>query len=54
MSAMPPEVRERFLGKLREQVNEAKKASQINEAVTIELIDADTNQVMDTLTTATS
>lgn len=54
MSAMPPEVRERFLGKLREQVNAAKKTHQISEAVMIELIDADTNQIMDTLSTATS
>ncbi len=49
MSAMPPEVRERFLGKLREQVHAAKKTHQINDAVMIELIDVDTNQVMDTL-----
>lgn len=54
MSAMPPEVRERFLGKLREQVNEAKKTNRISDAVMIELIDADTNQIMDTLSTATS
>lgn len=54
MSAMPPEVRERFLGKLREQVNDAKKTNRIGDAVTIELIDADTDQIMDTLSTATS
>lgn len=54
MSAMPPEVRDRFLGKLRAQINEAKTANQVNEPMTIELIDADTNQNMATLSTATS
>ncbi len=51
MSAMPPEVRERFLGKLRTQVTEAKSANSINGTAKIELIDADTNQVMETITT---
>lgn len=54
MSAMPPEVRERFLGKLRTQVDEARNAHHVNEAITIELIDADTNQVMETLSTVVS
>ncbi len=53
MSAMPPEVRERFLGKLRMQVTEAKSANSINGTAKIELIDADTNQVMEIITTAT-
>jgi tetratricopeptide (TPR) repeat protein len=54
MAGMPAEVRERFLGKLRTQVNDAKTANNLNDTVTIELIDADTNQVMDTLSTAAS
>ena len=54
MSAMPPEVRERFLGRLRTQVSEAKNTNKINEAVSIELIDAETNQIMDTLAMAAS
>src|SRR5581483_855123 len=47
MSAMPAEVRERFLGKLRTQLTEARNTNNINNPVTIELVDADTNQVMD-------
>jgi len=54
MSAMPPEVRERFLNKLRSQVSEAKNANNINDSVSIEFIDADTNQVMETLVMAAS
>lgn len=54
MAAMPPEVRERFLGKLRMQVTEAKSANGIGGPAKIELIDADTKQVMETITTATS
>jgi tetratricopeptide (TPR) repeat protein len=51
MSAMPQEVRERFLGKLRTQVTEAKSATSISSMAKIELIDADTNQIMETITT---
>lgn len=51
MSAMPQEVRERFLGKLRTQVTEAKSANSISSIAKIELIDADTNQIMETITT---
>ena len=54
MSGMPAEVRERFLGKLRTQINEVKIANKVNDPVIIELIDADTNQLMDTLSTAAS
>jgi tetratricopeptide (TPR) repeat protein len=50
MSAMPAEVRERFLGKLRGQVAEAKSANHINDAVKIDLVDLDTNNVMETIT----
>jgi tetratricopeptide (TPR) repeat protein len=51
MSAMPQEVRERFLGKLRTQVTDAKNANSISATTKIELIDADTNQVMETIVT---
>ena len=51
MAAMPQEVRERFLGKLRSQVTEAKSANSVAETAKIELIDADTNQIMETITT---
>ena len=51
MSAMPQEVRERFLGKLRTQVTEAKSATSVRSMAKIELIDADTNQIMETITT---
>jgi tetratricopeptide (TPR) repeat protein len=54
ISAMPPEVRERFLGKMRTQIADAKNSNHFGEQVQIELIDIDTNQVMDTLTTGTS
>lgn len=54
MAGMPAEVRERFLGKLRTQVNDAKAANNLRNTVTIELFDADTNQPMDTLSTAAS
>jgi tetratricopeptide (TPR) repeat protein len=54
MSGMPPEVRERFLGRLRTQVTAAKTANNVNDIVQLELIDADTNQIMDTLSTAAS
>jgi tetratricopeptide (TPR) repeat protein len=54
MAGMPTEVRERFLGKLRVQINEAKATNNVSDTVTIELIDTDTNQIMDTLSTATS
>jgi hypothetical protein len=48
---MPREVRERFLGKLRTQVAEAKSANSVSGTAKIELIDADTNQIMETITT---
>jgi len=54
MTAMPPEIRERFLDKLRAQVTEAKNAKNVNGTAKVELIDADTNHVMETITTATS
>jgi hypothetical protein len=54
MAGMPPEVRERFLSKLRTQLTEAQNANNINGTVTIELIDVDTQNVMDTISTAIS
>lgn len=49
MSAMPPEVRERFLGKLRTLIGEAKNANGVSGTAKVELIDADSQQVMETL-----
>lgn len=54
MAGMPEEVRERFLSKLRAQVNDAKAANKLGDTVTVELIDTDTNQTMETLSTAAS
>ncbi len=54
ISAMPPEVRERFLGKMRSQLTDAKNSHHLNEQVSIELVDVDTNQVMETVTTRSS
>lgn len=49
MSAMPPEVRERFLGKLRALIGEAKKTNGVSGTAKVELIDADSQQIMETL-----
>lgn len=54
MSGMPQDVRDRFLAKLRIQVGVAKKTNNIEENVTVEFIDADTQSVMETLQTETS
>ena len=54
MSGMPQDVRDRFLAKLRIQVGVAKKTNNIEENVTVEFIDADTQNVMETLQTETS
>ena len=54
MSGMPQDVRDRFLAKLRIQIGVAKKTNQINDTVTVELIDADSQAVMETLSTETS
>jgi len=54
MAGMPPEVRERFLSKLRTQVTEAGNANNLASPIKIELIDADTQQVMETLRTEKS
>jgi len=49
MSAMPPEVRERFLGKLRTLIDDAKKTNGISDTAKVELIDANSQQVMETV-----
>ena len=54
MAGMPEGVRDRFLAKLRIQVGVAKKTSSIEENVTVEFIDVDTQNVMETLQTETS
>jgi tetratricopeptide (TPR) repeat protein len=54
MAGMPAEVRERFLSKLRTQVKDAKTANNLSNTITIELLDADTNQTMETISTAAS
>jgi tetratricopeptide (TPR) repeat protein len=54
MTAMPPEVRGRFLEKLHSQVLEAKNSNNVGGMVKIQLIDADTNNIMETVTTAAS
>lgn len=54
MAAMPAEVRERFLGKLRTQVAEATKTNSVGSPATIELVDMDTQQVMETISTVQS
>jgi tetratricopeptide (TPR) repeat protein len=52
MSAMPPEVRKRFLSKLRGQIVEAKNINHLSDTVKIDFIDKDTQQVMETITAA--
>jgi tetratricopeptide (TPR) repeat protein len=49
MSAMPPDMRERFLEKFRTLIGEAKKTNGINNTAKVEFIDADTQQLMETL-----
>lgn len=54
IQGMPPDVRDRFLAKLRIQIGVAKKSNNIDDSVIVELIDADTRSVMETLQTETS
>jgi tetratricopeptide (TPR) repeat protein len=49
MSAMPPQVRAGLVGKLQTKILEAKEAAKISDAAKIELIDLDSQQVMETL-----
>lgn len=54
IQGMPPDVRNRFLAKLRIQIGLAKKNNNIDDSVIVELIDAETRSVMETLHTETS
>jgi tetratricopeptide (TPR) repeat protein len=54
MAAMPPEIRARFLDKLRAQVSEAQTANGLSGAAAIDIIDADTQELMETISTETS
>lgn len=49
MSAMPPDMRERFLEKFRTLIGEAKTSNGISGTATVKFIDADTQQLMETL-----
>lgn len=49
MSAMPPDMRERFLEKFRTLIGDAKTSNGISGTATVKFIDADTQQLMETL-----
>lgn len=49
MSGMPPMVREKFLDRMRSGVRQAKSDHQVTAAVTVELVDADSGAVMETI-----
>jgi hypothetical protein len=49
MSAMPPDMRERFLEKFRTLIGEAKITNKVSGTAKVEFIDADTQQLMETL-----
>lgn len=49
MSGMPPAVREKFLDRLRSGVRQAKSDHQVTAAVSVELVDADSGAVMETI-----
>ncbi|MGE0821407.1 MAG: tetratricopeptide repeat protein [Candidatus Binatia bacterium] len=49
MSAMPQEIRLGMVGKLQSQISELKTANKVSEAAKIELIDLDSQQVMETV-----
>lgn len=49
MQSMPPEIRERFLGRVRSQVRDRKTADSRTAQVTIELVDPATQSVMETI-----
>lgn len=49
MSAMPPDMRERFLEKFRTLIGEAKTTNKVSGTAKVEFIDADTQQLMETL-----
>ena len=49
MSGMPPQVRAGLVGRLQTKILEAKEAAGVSSAARIELIDLDSQQVMETL-----
>jgi tetratricopeptide (TPR) repeat protein len=49
MSAMPADMRERFLEKFRALIGEAKTSNGVSGTATVKFIDADTQQLMETL-----
>lgn len=49
MQGMPPEIKQRFLDRIRTQVRERKSANQVTAQVSIELIDPATGSVMETI-----
>jgi len=49
MEGMPPMVRDKFIERIRNAVREAKARDHVGAAVTIELVDADSGRVMDTI-----
>ncbi len=54
MAGMPPTVREGFRKKLHSQITDAQQKNGVSGQVTVELVDIDTQQVMETITTTTS
>jgi tetratricopeptide (TPR) repeat protein len=49
MEGMPPEIRERFLNRIRTQVAEVKSSNGITTTAKIDLVDADSQKVMETI-----
>ena len=54
MAGMPKMVREGFRKKLRSQITDAQQKNGVSGHVTVELVDVDTHQVMERITTAAS
>ena len=54
MAGMPQSVREGFRKKLHNQITDAQQKNGVSGQVTVELVDIDTQQVMETITTTTS
>ena len=49
MASMPPMVRQKFIDRIRGGVRQAKTDHQVTAAVTIELVDAESGTVMETI-----
>jgi hypothetical protein len=54
MAGMPQTVREGFRKKLQAQISGAQRKNNVGGQVTVELVDIDTQQVMERITTAAS